>query len=142
MSIQDPRYVQDSTITSTSALLTRYETAIVNKFMDMGGFVRYYRETGQETHINQPGLDTLSWDIIKSLPPALTSRDGREESAGGIVAYTTVTENYISTNYPYFIQKEALERARLTNHPLDLHTAEAVAETIANTIDYNIWNIF
>ncbi len=124
----------DATISATAALLTKYDTAIVNKFNEQSVLKGL---GGQGTA--DPGLDDLSWKIDRRDKRPAQSRDGNELNlAKG--SYDTGTNKFHSLNQMYELSAEEIERSKLSSFSIESKTAENIGIQLAREQDYTIWN--
>lgn len=134
--MRDPRFLgSDAAYKAITAQLVYYETEIVRAFDDFAILPRFF---GSQ-NLNRPGLKTYHWKQLEKGQSAAVSMDGDEQITGD-VGYEVATTNFFSVNQRYNLKRAELAYAGESGIPLEVDTARAVGQNIAETLDYTLWN--
>ncbi len=125
---------QDATISTIQALLTRYDTQIVDKFNEETVLFDLFPHGTAD-----PALDTLSWKIRKAGKIPSRSRDGNQQNIEN-AAFDVASNGFYSINQEYELTNEDIERAKLSDFNIDSESSEGIGKEIAKLTDYDIWN--
>jgi hypothetical protein len=135
ITMDDPRKVGRDAQSSTSALLKQYDLEIARKFTDNAILPMVI---GSKS-VNADGKLSYVFKTAFKVDPPSDSVYGDENNVAKF-QYTETEVNYLSLNQELMLKEHEILEAEASGYSVDQETVRALAASIYEKLDYNLYN--